>query len=111
MMKTGKIAVTNSEHSMNQELKTCRRCEVEKNSHEFTLNSSESDGLNIYCRKCCQAAWRKSMEKRKEKQKVKPQLDEAMVPTEQAPQLHTLALQATSCRPNLNAMGLRWVCP
>ena len=33
-------------------MKTCYKCEVEKDTSEFTRDASKKDNLNIYCKKC-----------------------------------------------------------
>lgn len=40
------------------ETKTCTICKLEKNTSEFARQSSKSDELNIYCRKCVSEKYR-----------------------------------------------------
>ena len=33
-------------------MKTCIKCEIEKDLSEFTKNKQSKDGLNVYCKEC-----------------------------------------------------------
>ena len=34
-------------------MKTCSKCKLTKESDDFSINSKAKDGLNYYCRSCC----------------------------------------------------------